>query len=103
MPQNAKVLIRPIDEAIIPPAKDPEIFPMSSREAVDKEGMQSVSAALFIHLPIHEASSNVADISSVPLSTEYISVDNKPVKVPFTIEDSDATIAQKTLFNRCHD
>ena len=66
MPQNAKVLIRPIDEAIIPPAKDPEIFPMSSREAVDKEGMQCVSAALFIHLPIHEASSSVAEISSVP-------------------------------------
>ena len=50
------------------------------------------------HLLIHEASSNVAEIPSVPCTTEYVSVDDKPDNDPATTEDSDATIAQRTLF-----
>ena len=52
----------------------------------------------YCHLLIHEASSNVAEIPSVPRTTEYISVDDKPVNDPDTTEDSEATMAQRTLF-----
>ena len=50
----------------------------------------------YCFLLIHDASSNVAEIPSDPCTTEYISVDDNPVRVPDTKEDSEATIAQRT-------
>ena len=68
IPQKNKVLIRPIDAAVMPPARDPKMCPIISRDALNEEDTWFVLVILlfYFHLPIHEASSNVAEISSVP-------------------------------------
>ena len=53
-----------------------------------------------IALPIHEASSSVAEIPPFSWTTEYTNVDILPLKVPITNEDSETTIAQMIFLNR---
>ena len=97
-PHKNKVLILPTVADMMPPARDPNMNPILGRVPLRRNEDVLIKLLFHCHLLIHEASSNVAEIPSVPCTTEYVSVDDKPDNDPATTEDSDATIAQRTLF-----